>query len=55
MAAKKPKVELIIQDVEGTETHELSLDGYRIPLHPNTHAYLAGHKISDRSCNAYVG
>lgn len=47
MAAKKPKVELFSQEAEGVETYELSLDGYKIPLHPNTHAYLASHKKAD--------
>jgi hypothetical protein len=47
MAAKKPKIDALEEEVDGVTTYMLSIDGYKIPLHPATYAYLQTHKKGD--------
>jgi len=47
MAGKKPKIDALEEEVDGVTTYMLSIDGYKIPLHPATYAYLQTHKKGD--------
>lgn len=47
MAAKKPEIAALEEEVDGVTTYMLSIGGYKIPLHPATYAYLQTHKKGD--------
>ena len=47
MAAKKPKIDALEAEVDGVTTYMLSINGYNIPMHPATYAYLQTHKKAD--------